>query len=190
MEKQIIALCGDKFHGKDTFANFFVKHYGFQRLVFADPLKECAAVAFGLPVAEFHDVALKETVIPGYPGWTYRKVLEFLGTEVFRTNFEGIWKNTLENKLKASQGGRFVVTDMRFIDEGDMLRKHGARLVRIVNPRVDATPDIGECQRLKLHPSMWMHKLIDVDSVIENSDTVDALEHKAHTIYAQFFGGY
>lgn len=188
--KQIIAICGDKFHGKDSLARTFTERYGFQRLAFADPLKECAAVAFGRPTEEFHSVALKEQPVPGYPDWTYRRVLEYLGTEVFRNNFPGIWKNTLLNKITMSKHERFVITDVRFVDEGDALRTIGARLVRVVNPNKEGTPEIAECQRQKLHPSMWQHKLIDVDSIIENAGTLEELAHKARTLHAQFFGGY
>lgn len=191
MARQIIALCGDKFHGKDSFARTLVEEHGFTRMAFADPLKECAAAAFGRPVAEFHSVDLKETPLPGYPDWTYRRVLEFLGTEVFRTNFPGIWKQTLVNKLRAlPDDARVIITDMRFVDEGDILTLFRARKVRIIDPRREGTPDIDECQRQKLHPSMWQHKLIDVDLVIENSGTLDELAHKARTVYQQFFGGY
>ncbi len=190
MTKHIIGLCGDKFHGKDTFADALCNLHGFERFAFANPLKESAAAAFGRPTAEFHDVALKETPIPGWPNWTYRKVLEWLGTDVYRKEFPGIWWKSTMAKIDASAGTKFVITDVRFQDEEKAVRERGGKLIRIVNPRVAATPaDPQECETLGLHPSMWTHHTFNVDLVVQNDGTVHDLRNRALMIYQQLFGG-
>lgn len=172
-QKTIIGLCGDKFHGKDTAANALVMLGNFHRLAFADPLKECAAAAFGRPVEDFHNVALKEKPVPGWPDWTHRKVLEFLGTEVFRTNFPGIWMKTCMSKIDESVHDRFVITDLRFMDEVKAVQERGGKIIRIVNPRVASTPaDPQECETLGLHPSMWQHHSFPLDAEIINDGDV------------------
>jgi len=187
MNKTIIGLCGDKFHGKDTAADALVNLGGFQRLAFADPLKECAAAAFGRPVADFHNVALKEKPVPGWPDWTHRKILEFLGTEVFRTNFPGIWMKTAISKIKESDRQRFVITDLRFQDEVDAVRALGGKVIRIVNPRVTATPaDPQECETLGLHPSMWQHHMFALDDEIINDGAVVDLHTRVLSVVRSY----
>lgn len=188
--KQIIGLCGDKYHGKDTCADALVANEGFVRFAFADALKETAAAAFGRPVAEFHTVALKEAPLPGWPGWTYRKVLEWLGTEVFRTNFPGIWMKTVLSKIEQSSHDKFVITDVRFVDEAACIRALGGKIVRVVNPNVPSTPaDPQECETLGLHPSMWNHRLITEDATIHNIADIKAAQTWMLLVYQSMFGG-
>ena len=56
----IVAFCGKAGAGKDTAAQVLCDHLGFERLAFADPLKEALAIIANEPVQNFHDPVLKE----------------------------------------------------------------------------------------------------------------------------------
>ena len=47
MNKSIIGITGKKFNGKDTGAIYLINNYGYERLAFADALKEACKCIFG-----------------------------------------------------------------------------------------------------------------------------------------------
>ncbi|UXY13830.1 hypothetical protein N8I74_10900 [Chitiniphilus purpureus] len=57
---QLIALTGAKGAGKDTVADHLVRHHGFVRLAFADPLRDEIAAAFGVPLSMLTTPGRKE----------------------------------------------------------------------------------------------------------------------------------
>jgi dephospho-CoA kinase len=44
----MIGICGKKFHGKDTIANYLIQRFGFTKVSLADPLKKGVQEIFGL----------------------------------------------------------------------------------------------------------------------------------------------
>jgi hypothetical protein len=56
----IIGISGRAKAGKDSIAAIMIKKFGFQRVSFADSLKEISANAFNIPLETFHDVKLKD----------------------------------------------------------------------------------------------------------------------------------
>jgi len=64
---KIVALSGWKRSGKDMVADYLVQNHGFQRISFADPLKESVAKKFGLSRASMDDQALKEMPLLDMP---------------------------------------------------------------------------------------------------------------------------
>ncbi len=57
-----IGFVGKSGSGKDTSAEYLVKHYGFERIAFADALKTLCASLFDVDVSLFHDVDKKDSV--------------------------------------------------------------------------------------------------------------------------------
>lgn len=64
---KIYAVSGYKRSGKDTTAEHLVKQYGFQRVAFADPLKDSVAKEFSIPREHCDDPAFKEKPILHLP---------------------------------------------------------------------------------------------------------------------------
>jgi hypothetical protein len=63
----------------------------------------------------------------GIKGFTPRKALQQLGTDVMRHHFHpDIWLAALERRILANPGGKFVITDCRFPNELACLRRLGA----------------------------------------------------------------
>lgn len=56
----ILVLSAPKRSGKDEVANILKKHFGYQRIAFADPLRVLCAKTFELPLDHFTDDAQKD----------------------------------------------------------------------------------------------------------------------------------
>lgn len=63
---KIIGLGGKKGAGKDTIADILVKHEGYEKVAFADPLKALLVRVFGYGPQYYNDQRLKEADFPGY----------------------------------------------------------------------------------------------------------------------------
>lgn len=62
--KNIVAVTGRAGAGKDTIGDHLVTTHGFEKLNFADSLRDAAALLFGLTRAQMLDATLKETPLP------------------------------------------------------------------------------------------------------------------------------
>ena len=116
---KIIGVCGLIGGGKGTVADILVKDHGFEKVSFADSLKDMIAAVFGWPrhLLEGDTAESREWREQRDDWWaerlnlpwlTPRWVLQFWGTDVCRENFhEDIWIASLENKLRKVVNGSF-----------------------------------------------------------------------------------
>lgn len=141
-KKILLAICGFIGSGKDTAAEYFVKHHGFRRDSFASPLKDAVSSIFGW------DRELLEGLTPEHRKWreqidpwwadrlnmphlTPRWVLQYWGTEVGRFSFHNdIWIASLENRLRQTTSN-IVISDVRFPNEIDAIQNAGGIVLRI-----------------------------------------------------------
>jgi len=92
---ELIAISGHKGSGKDTAADYLVKHCGYTRLSFADTLKKMVAEQYKIPLNFMHDQTLKEKALLKYPvvntdGFT-KQVQELLKDEFARVGTNDYW---------------------------------------------------------------------------------------------------
>lgn len=130
----IIGLCGQAHAGKNKVAELLQGHHPFDEYAFADPLKKAAAIIFDLPIEHFYDEILKET-INEFWGMTPRQMLLKLGTDACRDNIrDDIWvKRTIGSVEKSiSVGNNVVVTDVRFPNEAEEIKRLGGHIVRVI----------------------------------------------------------
>ena len=119
----ILGLAGPAGVGKDTVADRLVDMYGFRKVSFAQTLKAMMAVAgFPEPCRE-----QKEELIPGFE-FSWRVAAQRLGTEWGRGLDPNIWTKIIEAQI--STPGNWVISDVRFANEAEMVRRRG-RLVHI-----------------------------------------------------------
>lgn len=126
-----IAFCGPAGSGKDYLANILVAELGFHKMALAAPMKEMVAIALDTDVETVDK--LKSTTP------AVRKVLQMIGTEVFRQNFdEMFWINRLLTRVdrmeKSGETEGIVVTDCRFKNELRSLAKRGFLTVYVDSP--------------------------------------------------------
>ena len=84
----IIAFGGAKGSGKSTASSFLVKHHDYVKGSFATKLKELITNLFNL-TDECYNVDKKEKVIERL-GTTPRKLLQTIGTELFRNTLPSV----------------------------------------------------------------------------------------------------
>lgn len=122
---KVIGLCGPARSGKDTAADYLLKHlpHGWTKASFADPIKQMAR-GLGLTHDQlFGD--LKDVDAPAL-GCTPRKILQTLGTEWGRELIHpDIWVRAMVLKLQCLSDGGFVMPDVRFENEAKFVREHG-----------------------------------------------------------------
>ena len=135
-----VALVGKKNAGKDTVADQLCATHGFTRIAFADLMKEMLHVGLGIPREVLYGpAAIKEEIDPRF-GVSIRYMLQTIGTEWGRNLIhERIWiTRMLDEILPAREGAegilRWVVSDVRQLNEAAALKAAGFTLVRIVRP--------------------------------------------------------
>ena len=164
-----MGITGLKRHGKDTAAKLLVSEYGFTKISFADKLKDVVSVAFAIPREWMDDDTMKESACPMYPDWTIRKLMQFVGTEMFRKTFPTIWLDLW--MAEAMKHPRVVVPDVRFDNELALVRSFGRHLtLRVFNPNLPENPDA--------HASETGIMKLPVDMELSNDGTIFNLHHK------------
>lgn len=174
----IIALKGRAGAGKSTAATLLVDRFHIRgqrtrRMSFAAPLKEVCndvfGTAFGVPrTAFFGSQADKNAPLEAIPGWTGRKILQYIGTEGFRHVSQDTWPNYAINKAReylSTDYQHVIFDDLRFLSEADAVRKAGGVIVEIKGGHANQG---GTDQGIKGHASESEVALIEPDHIIVN----------------------
>lgn len=201
----IIGILGLIGSGKGTVGDYLVEAHGFVRDSFASSLKDAVAAVFGWPrsLLEGDTEAsrkYRERIDPwwserlGIRDLTPRWVLQQVGSEVFRNNFHpDTWIASLEYRLAQQPNQNRVITDVRFLNEIDMIKRLGGCLIHVTrgpNPDwwADAVkynydirvakypPDVRKPHSLRgIHESetAWVGTVPDY--VLQNDGTLDQL---------------
>ena len=207
----IIGICGLIGSGKGTVADFLVEQRGFTKISFADKLKDGVASVFGwdremLEGNTEDSRAWREKVDPywstetGHP-ITPRLVLQLFGTDCMRNGFfDGIWVSLVKKQLLENPDSNFVIPDVRFENEANMIRSIGGKLWRVKRGTDPEWWDIAQTQMRQLnnkkktesivvankmedkypdvHISEWAWANVEFDAVIENDSTVEFLKNR------------
>ncbi len=168
MTTLLIGIAGRARSGKDTAAQHLVNHHGFQSYAFADPLRDGLMHILNLSPCDFEGDQ-KEQPLP-WLGRSPRELMQSLGTEWGRNAVHPeLWLLLAEQNLDlltrthdTAQG--IVVSDIRFENEADFIRKRGGLVVHISR---------GNAPLVNSHVSEAGVQLHDLDVQIFNDDTVE-----------------
>lgn len=192
----LIGLCGFKGHGKNTVASILCQKYGYIEISFASKLKDIISILFGWDrtllegLSDFSrnwrneiDTYWSEKL--NISNFTPNYAMEYIGTELFRNHFnENIWilflEKELMNHLKNKKN--IVVTDCRFRNEYELLKKYGAKIISV--HRSPPNNDFYDYKSGKLpmnyeneHSSRISWIRFDFDFEIENYGSIENLEN-------------
>ena len=155
----------------------------------AGKLKTIASILTGIPVENFEDQEFKKTLLG--PEWgtvkdiplnsvpvfadiqfnslmTVRDFLQKLGTEAIRDSLhENTWVNATMVDYTAESN--WIITDTRFPNEAEAIKKAGGIVIRINRPGV---------QPINPHPSETSLDDWSFDAVINNDGDVSDIVHK------------
>jgi hypothetical protein len=145
MKPLLIGLSGKSGSGKSTVGDYLAGAHGYHQFAFAGALKEVVQTAF-----HFSDEQMtfgKEAVDPRC-GKSPRWCLQHFGS-AFRAVWPEIWIWNLRWEILgflAENGQRpIVVTDVRFRDEAEALKRMGAVLVRITRSAGETPAPLEAC---------------------------------------------
>lgn len=189
---RIIAICGAKRSGKDVLAEHLVRKYNYERAAFADPLKVAVRGLFNFDddqvgIGEDMGTGRKDIVDEKW-GITPRAALQFFGTEMMQDKIQELlpnikrnfFANTLKNHIKSrmaeNEDQRFVISDLRFIHEFDILytipkiRKEDIAIIRVIRNTNTKSADT--------HISELEYINIPYDIVLMNNGTIESYIEK------------
>ena len=137
----IIGICGFQSAGKDTLAEYLINNYGFVKLSYAGALKDIISIIFGWDRVKLEGISKEDrewrehidewwATQLGMPQLTPRYVLQYFGTDLFRTYWhKDIWVKVVENQLTKYKN--IVITDCRFPNEIDLIKKYNGHIIHI-----------------------------------------------------------
>lgn len=188
---EIIALSGYARSGKDETAKVLVEEFGFQRVAFADKLRDMLYQLNPYVLGIFDGMGRPHTVIRqlqmvideyGWNGYKetmfgdeIRRLLQRLGTEAGReTLWDTIWIDAAFAGLP--DDAKIVITDCRFKNEAKAVEERGGSIWRISRKGVGPA---------NAHPSETGLDGYDFRVNIVNNGTLEQLHNTVRSIYGR-----
>ncbi len=154
----LIGLIGNKYSGKSTTANYLKQQYNFEEHAFATHLKNIIKTAFHID-DEYLYGNKKEDIIHEY-NKTARQIMQITG-DMYKTNFgSDFFVNQIEYILQNSDNMNIVISDIRFLNEYNLIKKYGGYMIRI-NRDSNINSDT--------HSSETENKILIADYTINNT---------------------
>lgn len=215
---KLIAICGFKGSGKDTIGNFFVLN-GYIKKSFADPLKDIVSAMFGWDrsllqgetnesrewreqpdiwwEAQLNWISKDNPFYQFHPRFTPRVALQLIGTNIIRETFDdNMWILRFRKELLKLKDENIVLTDVRFINELNEIRKNNGIIIRVkrnsdpewyelaesVNKGTASLLEISEFNALGVHPSETNWIGYEYDYIIENNGSLFDLTIKMQNL--------
>ena len=171
----IIGLSGYAQSGKDSVAKILVDNYNFERIGFADALKDIALSIN--PIME-NGYSLSREIKEF--GWDItknarteaRRFLQELGTTLRDKVDKDIWVNIAMKKV--AEYNDVVISDVRFQNEADAIRKAGGQIWRVERPNIHA---------VNSHVSESDMDEWDFDAYVHNDGNLDNLDFAVKLMY-------
>lgn len=172
----VIGLTGRARSGKDTVAAILIDT-GLARYQYglADPIRAMlkAGLRIDMDAADWQQ--RKEEAL-AHLGVTPRRLMQTLGTEWGRNLVhENVWIGEAQQTL-AALGQGMVISDVRFPNEAEWIRKIGGRIIHV--HRRDAPP-------VEAHSSEGGVSFTDNDRLLDNSGTLDELRTKVLALFGR-----
>lgn len=196
----IIGICGLIGSGKGSVGDILVEQ-GYTKVSFADKLKDGVATIFG------YDRSMLEGDTDESRSWreqtdefwsketgriiTPRIVLQEFGTDCMRDGYyDGVWVSLLKQQILENPGD-YVIPDVRFRNEQDMIRELGGEIWRVQRGDVpewygcamlDNTTGSNLMESYDIHSSeyKWIDLNHKFNTTIYNNGTLDQLKQLVH----------
>jgi hypothetical protein len=190
----IIGLCGLIGAGKGTVADILVDH-GFKKVSFADKLKDGVSTIFGWDRSMLEgdtnesrawrelrdDFWSNETKMEISP----RLVLQLFGTDCMRDGFyDGVWVSLLKKTILDNPEQNYVVPDVRFENEVNMLHDIGGEVWEVKrgpDPQWLIEYETTGVPPKDVHTSEWKWVKARKDEVILNDTSINDLKGQVLT---------
>jgi len=178
----IIVISGKARVGKDTLGKMIqeVMEEEYFIMAYATDLKRRLREDFGLSREQLHG-NLKEVPDDRYPKkdggyWTPREMLQFMGTDVYRSIDDLFWIKQLFKYVDRNNLNNVIIIDGRFPEEIKAVKDRGGlhvKVVRDVSTEIHGTDHISETA---------LDGDSDSDFIVNNNGTFDDLRYTAKMI--------
>lgn len=181
----VVGITGFARSGKDTVADYLVKHHGYTKLSFAEPIKQACKAIFGFNHEQLHG-DLKE-VPDKYWNITPRQAFQKVGTDLLRDQFDkDIWIKALQKQVELNYEmgiKRIVISDVRFDNEISYLKSmYNTSIWKVKRHQV-----LSKC--VLEHKSERPDDL-EFDYVLYNTDTLDNLYKQVNTTLRELYNAH
>jgi len=170
----LVGICGKAGSGKDTVGDHLIKKHGFKKIALADPIKRLVKDVFVLDDHTTYDRVAREQPLEQWEGWTVRKLLQYIGTELFRDNIDdAVWVKSLWLRIQNDKENNYVVTDVRFPNELKFFEEKGGNdftSIKVVRDGCEGAVGLAE------HKSEAYD--LSTEVLIENNGTMEDLYNK------------
>ena len=194
----IIGICGLIGSGKGTVADILVEHHNFEKLSFADKLKDGVSAVFGWDRQmlegdnddsrqwreekdRFWSKETGKTITP-------RLILQLFGTDCMRNGyFDGIWVSLVKQKIIDNPDTNWVIPDVRFPNEVKMIQNAQGEVWQVrrgEHPGWFIDKRDNNIDPLTVHASewAWIDRDESFEQIIQNDDSLEELLKKIEII--------
>lgn len=182
----IIGLSGYARSGKDEAAKG-LEFFGFQRVAFADKMREFLYVLNPLVMGTTEMPVRLKYVVDRY-GWDgyketpwgkdMRELMQRLGTDCGREMlYDSVWVDAALDDYRTGKIRSAVISDVRFPNEAEAIKELGGFVVRVVRPGV--YPANG-------HESETALDFWDFDDRVLNNSTIEVLHERVANLALAF----
>jgi len=179
---KLFGIMGKRHSGKDTCVYNVPDAI---RYSFAAPLKESVKQIFELTDHQLNDPIQKESIDPRY-NKSPREILQWFGTDCMRKFDNDFWIKKFvsfyEKHIESGSTETVIVTDVRFHNEADIIRKLGGVIIEITRPSIEHIHN----KVTDLHISEKELELVKSDIVVVNDDTIETLQKQVLGILSEY----
>jgi hypothetical protein len=187
----LLGVSGEIGCGKSTVVDYIAKNHGFIEYMFAKPLKDIALI-LGFEEHQVYGSQEQKLEINNFWGITGRRFMQVFGSEVCRDhlprmlpdmNLNGvtIWARLFEKYLFDNKYRNIAVSDVRFPDESNIIKKYGGITIRIERQTNNRTHAYSQ------HKSETQQLLTNV--VVYNNGSLNDLYNKIDRLFVEIKNG-
>ncbi|MDN5399336.1 MAG: deoxynucleotide monophosphate kinase [Pseudomonas sp.] len=185
MRPILIGLTGRARSGKTTAAEHLAQTYLLEQYAFADPLRDGLMAIFNLDPTDFEGDRKEQPL--GWLDCSPRQLMQSMGTEWARnTVHPNVWVKLAEQNLEYMTKALgavlgFVVSDVRFENEADLIRRRGGTVIHILRPNALAVnPHISEAGIAANSADLTLPNYGTVEGFLRSLDEVFLMIRERH----------
>jgi dephospho-CoA kinase len=182
----LIGICGRKTSGKTTITDYVVDNYEFIERSLAGPLKNALRELLLIDNENLYGSEEKKNEkLEDWFDYTAREFMQHVGTELLREKLAElfpkigtqIFTHNFELWYKKNKDNHVIVSDVRFEDDANIIKKLGGYIIKINRPNLT---------NIDSHSSEVSVDRVKHDYIIENNGTLEDLYERVDQIMDNF----
>jgi dephospho-CoA kinase len=190
-KNMLIGIKGKMGAGKTTSSSILKKNYQCIEYAMAQPIKEIAKI-LGFTETELYGTQCQKLKPNAYWGVSAREFLQKFGTDICRDylptkipQMNNPWIRCFEIFCKQNHSENIIVSDIRFLDEANAIKKCGGIIIEIYKTPKGKNAcenvsdfETGEFHDPEFHASETEMDQIKVDYIIKNDQSLEFLQEE------------